>query len=140
MNLYPSIKPPVITKLMRNIKLITMILYKTALWYSHHFWWFVYTMNPYFITVSTLLTVPPSIRIVLNHRKMAALLAIQRDSHILTLTGLSLGTMRLLRVFYTVLVWCLFDRKKWKQCAMYLIKEIQFVILVKLKSWEEEKT
>ena len=59
------------------------------------------------MTLSTLLIVPPSIRINLNYRNMAALVAIQQDSHILTLTGLSLGIMRLVQIYHAALVQCL---------------------------------
>ena len=115
-NLYPSIKPPVITEPTRNVKIISIASYKTVLSYFHYCQWFVLLINSYFLTLSTLLTMPPSIRIYLNYGQMAALVAIDQDSHILTLTGLSLGIMRLVQISHTVLVPCLFDKKKSTHC------------------------
>ena len=43
---------------------------------------------------------PPSIRNDLNFGKMAALVGIEQDSHILTLTGLSPDIMRLVGISY----------------------------------------
>ena len=65
---------------------------------------------------STLFIVPPSIRVDLNYRKMAALVAIEQDSRILTLTSLSLDIMRLVGISRTVLVLFIFGKKKLKHC------------------------
>jgi hypothetical protein len=46
---------------------------------------------------------------------MAALVAIEQDSHILTLTGLSLDIMRLVGISHTVLVQLIFGKNKSKQ-------------------------
>jgi hypothetical protein len=56
--------------------------------------------------------VPPSIRNDLNYGKMAALVVIEQDSHILTLTGVSLDIMQLVEISHTVLVPCNFEREK----------------------------
>ena len=61
--------------------------------------------------MSHLLMVPPSIRMNVNFRAVAALVAIQRGSHILTLTSLSLCAMRLVRAVITVLVSCLLTQE-----------------------------
>ena len=62
-----------------------------------------------------LVAMNPSIRNNLNYRKMAALVALGQDSHILTLTGLSLDIRRLVGISHMVLVLCFFGKKKAKQ-------------------------
>ena len=61
---------------------------------------------------STLFIVPPSIRVDLSYRKMEALVAIEQDSRILTLTSLSLDMMQLAGIPRTVLVLFIFGKKK----------------------------
>jgi hypothetical protein len=57
----------------------------------------------------------------LNYRKMAALVAIEQDSHILTLTGLSLDIMRLVGISHTVLVPYIFGKNISKHCITLLL-------------------
>ena len=65
----------------------------------------------------------PSIRTYLNYGQMAALVVIERDSHILTLTGLSLGIMRLVEIPPTVLVQRL-SVKKESNALYFILKRI----------------
>ena len=114
MSLYPSTIPPMSTEWMKNFKKIRITFYKTALSYFYNSRWFGSTVNLSFSSMSHLLTVPPSIRIDKNYRAMAALVVIQRGSHILTLTSLSLCAMRPVRAVNTVLVWYHFHTKNQK--------------------------
>ena len=67
----------------------------------------------------------PSIRTYLNYGQMAALVVIERDSRILTLTGLSLGIMRLVEISHTVLVQRL-SVKKESNALCFILKRILF--------------
>ena len=74
----------------------------------------------------------PSIRTYLNYGQMAALVVIERDSRILTLTGLSLGIMRLVEIPHTVLVQRL-SVKKESNALYFILKCILF-------KWENESS
>ena len=65
----------------------------------------------------------PSIRTYLNYGQMAGLVVIERDSRILTLTGLSLGIMRLVEISHTVLVQRL-SVKKESNALYFILKRI----------------
>ena len=67
----------------------------------------------------------PSIRTYLNYGQMAALVVIERDSRILTLTGLSLGIMGLVEIPHTVLVQRL-SVKKESNALYFILKGILF--------------
>ena len=62
------------------------------------------------MTQSTLFIVPPSIRVDLNYRKMAAWVALEQDSRILTLTSPSLDIIQLVGISHTVLVLFIFGK------------------------------
>jgi hypothetical protein len=112
MSLYPSIIPPMSTEQMKNLKKISITDYKSVLSYNYDSRCFVNTINQSFLRMSHLPIVPPSIRMNLNYRAMAALVGIQQGSDILTLTSLSLCAKRPVRAVNTVLVLCLFHTKK----------------------------
>ena len=115
MSLYPSIIPPRSTERMKNLKKICITVYKRVLSYTYNSRWFVNAINQSFLSMSHLLMVPHSIRMNLNYRVMAAVVAMQPGSHILTLISLSLYAMRPVRAVNTVLVLCIFHTKKQKQ-------------------------
>ena len=112
MSLYPSIIPRMTTEWMKNLKKVGITVYKTVLSYSYNSAWFGNTITWSFLSMSHLLMGPPSIRIDLNYRAMAALVVIQQGSHILTQNSMSLCAMRPVRAVNTVLVCYLFHTKK----------------------------
>jgi hypothetical protein len=114
MSLYPSTITLMSTERMKNLKKICITYYKSALSYSYNSRWFGKTVNQPFLKILFLLMVPPSIRINKNYRAMAALVLLQRGSHILTLTSLSLCAMRPVWAVNTVLVWYHFHTKNQK--------------------------
>ena len=111
MSLYPSIIPRMSTDWTKNIKKISITVYKTVSSYSYQPSLFVLTINAFFLSLCHFLMVPPSIHVNLKHRAMAALVAIQRGSHILILTSLSLCAMRPVRAVNAVLVSYLFIQR-----------------------------
>jgi hypothetical protein len=88
-------------------------------------------INRSFLSMSHSLMVPPSIRNRLNYRAMAALVAIQHGSHILTRNSMSFCAMRPVRAVNTVLVWYLFIQGNQKNG---FVIEIQFIKVGKSQS------
>ena len=99
--LWTSIKLQLITEPIRKLKILSITLYKTISSYSHHCLWFILAWNWYCITVPTLLPAHPSIRIYLNYRMVAWVAYSSKP--IFTLTGPSLGIMRLIQIQFVIL-------------------------------------